>query len=805
MRTPLFALFLFTFWPLFLWADSFSGQVLDNETDLPLEGVNIWLQEADLFSVTDAEGKFYFNDLEDKSYTFTLYKENYITITQVENITKDSFFIYKMKKLELELDVIEVNSNRESFGLSQLRNVEGTAIYAGKKTEVIPLENLTANLAVNNAREIYKNIAGLNIWENDGGGMQLSIGARGLDPNRTANFNTRQNGYDISADALGYPESYYTPPTQALERIELVRGAASLQYGPQFGGLLNFVFKKGNKKKPLEVVTENTIGSFGLWSNFVSIGGSKNGFNYYTFYQRKQGNGWRPFSSFYQNTAYAQLSKSFSEKLKIGLEYTYMNYLSQQPGGLQDFQFQSNPRQSLRERNWFQVNWNLASVNLNYKITDKTKINSKGFFLLAGRNALGELGPIHRPDPLTERDLIKGLYQNFGNETRLLHRYSINNKISNFLLGFRYYHGQAQSEQGLGSDGNEADFNFLNPDDLEKSSYEFPSNNLALFSENLFQVTERWTLTPGIRFEYIKTQSDGFFKERVFSGGEVIAENKFDSHRRNARSFFLLGLGTEFQSTLTTEAYGNFSQNYRSINFTDLAISNPNLLVDSLLKDERGYNLDLGWRGSLFSGFLKFDISLFYLRYKNRIGMGELVIPDPIVLERAVAYRTNIGDARIYGLETYLEANFWKWIKPKDQSSHLSTFLNLSYINGKYVSGLNSFIGNQVEWIPPVSIKTGISFKYKNFSGSYQLAYVAKHFSDATNAEFVVNATRGIIPAYSVQDISISYEWKRFRFQAGANNLTDAAYFTRRAASYPGPGIIPAEGRSFYGTVRMKF
>ena len=116
---------------------------------------------------------------------------------------------------------------------------------------------------------------------------QLSIGARGLDPNRTSNFNTRQNGYDISADALGYPESYYTPPTQALERIEIVRGAASLQYGPQFGGLLNFVFKKGNEKKPFEFTTENTVGSFGLFSTFNSIGGSKNGWNYYGFFQHK--------------------------------------------------------------------------------------------------------------------------------------------------------------------------------------------------------------------------------------------------------------------------------------------------------------------------------------------------------------------------------------------------------------------------------------------------------------------------------------------------------------------------------------
>ena len=111
-------------------------------------------------------------------------------------------------------------------------------IYEGKKSEVIIPEQLVANLATNNARQVYARVAGLNIWENEGAGLQLSIGGRGLDPNRSSNFNVRQNGHDISADALGYPESYYTPPSEAVGKIQVVREAASLQYGTQVGGCL---------------------------------------------------------------------------------------------------------------------------------------------------------------------------------------------------------------------------------------------------------------------------------------------------------------------------------------------------------------------------------------------------------------------------------------------------------------------------------------------------------------------------------------------------------------------------------------
>ena len=144
------------------------------------------------------------------------------------------------------LNQITVSDDRKSTtGINRLRQVERFAIYASKKNELVELDKMTINKAANRSRQVYAKVSGLNIWESDGAGVQLGIGGRGLSPSRNSNFNTRQNGYDISADALGYPESYYTPPIEAIDRIEIIRGAASLQYGTQFGGMLNFKFKEG--------------------------------------------------------------------------------------------------------------------------------------------------------------------------------------------------------------------------------------------------------------------------------------------------------------------------------------------------------------------------------------------------------------------------------------------------------------------------------------------------------------------------------------------------------------------------------
>lgn len=239
-----------------------SGQVKDAETAEALVGAYVDLVGQQQKAVTDDDGYFVLNGLSKGNYTLRI---SYIGKASLEReiilAEAQTNLSISLEDANIGLETVIVQSEREaSMGMSRLRAVEGVAIYEGKKSEVVDLTEITANLAANNPRQVFARVAGLNIWESDGAGLQLGIGGRGLSPNRTSNFNTRQNGYDISADALGYPESYYTPPTEALQRIEVVRGAASLQYGTQFGGMLNFVFKEAPKNTPFSFNTRQSLG-----------------------------------------------------------------------------------------------------------------------------------------------------------------------------------------------------------------------------------------------------------------------------------------------------------------------------------------------------------------------------------------------------------------------------------------------------------------------------------------------------------------------------------------------------------------
>jgi Fe(3+) dicitrate transport protein len=769
-----------------------TGNVVNTDNN-PINKVQIFNESGRLLGQTGVLGKFSFS-MDQKEVPLIFYVENY----RLENVflTLKDFTNFKVTLdfFSEELSEIQIKTRREKvFVLKRLRDVEGTAIYAGKKTEVILVNQSTANLASNNARQIFNQIPGLNIYQNDDAGLQLNIGGRGLDPNRTANFNTRQNGYDISADVLGYPESYYTPASEGLQEIQVIRGAASLQYGTQFGGLINFITKKPTEKQ--EIVFRNTLGSYGLYTNFTSASNTHGKFSYYAYVNLKKGDGFRPNSNFESKNAFAHLAYQINDKSKISAEFTVLNYLAQQAGGLTDQMFAENAYQSNRERNWFQVDWFLYNFKWEHSFSENTNFSFNFFGLDAARDALGfRTNRVSQIDQNSERDLIKGTFKNVGFESRLLKKYKIFDKKATFLIGTKFYKANNTNTQGPGSDGFDADFDMrLNeyPNYSRQSESRFPNLNVSLFGENIIYINDKLSITPGFRLEYIKTERDEIIKDIILdAAGNVINENLRDEQESNERNFLLMGIGTSYKFNKILEFYGNISQNYRSVTFSDISTANPAFEISPDITDEKGFTIDAGIRGN-YNNFFSYDASVFGLFYNDRIN----------IYTRAdgKAERDNIGDARILGIESLIDFNIKK-LFTNNAEFVFNYFINSSFITSEYTkSQINGIVGNELEFIPNINIKTGIRFGYKNFLSSIQYSYLSSQFSDATNAKGgSLSGVTGEIPAYDILDLSASYKYKFMKLETGINNLLNNAYFTRRATGYPGPGIITSAPRNYY-------
>lgn len=787
-----------------------AGVVTDKAGN-KLAYVEVYNQTLGTKTNTNINGEFLFETNKSVTYSIIFYKDKYALLEKDLATANDNYTIVLEDIINLS-EVVISKQKEKVFALNKLKDIEGTAIYAGKKTEVISVDKLTANKATNNTRQIFSQVVGLTINETSDAGLQLSIGGRGLDPNRTANFNTRQNGYDISADVLGYPESYYAPPVEALAEIQVVRGAASLQYGTQFGGMVNFVITPPSLK-PITLLSRTTIGSYNLFTNYTAVSGTIGKFSYNTFYNYKTAEGFRPNAGFDSQNYFANLNYQFNEKTSIKFDYTYFHYLAQQPGGLTDYMFEQDPTQSNRTRNWFEVNWNLYALRFNHAFDNNADFSLQLFGLDASRSAVGyRSNRVSNPDVIgTVRDLIIGDFVNWGAEARYLKRYNLNDNNNAYLIGAKYYQAKNSSIQGPGSSGSDADFDLAIdefPLYANQSQYEYPNLNVAIFGENIFRFGQNFSVTPGFRVEYIKTQAEGYYRKiNTDLAGNVILDETINEDVVKERSFALFGVGLSYKPINQLEYYGNISQNYRSVTFNDIRTVSPSQVIAPDITDEKGFTTDVGARGLLIPN-LSFDASIFALYYNDKI--GEYETRNPNGSAAIVRYRDNIGTAITYGFETMLEWNINNTFFKEKRAFAWSAFTNVAITESQYLeSDAPNIEGNKVEFVPLFNIKTGTAIGYKNFMASIQFTYLSEQFTEANNSLTDINDnTYGIfgqIPEYYVADFSCAYTLKNWKLEAGITNFTDNDYYTRRATGYPGPGIIPSDGRLFYTTIGFVF
>lgn len=704
------------------------------------------------------------------------------------------------------LNDVQVVGSKGVKGNEHLAEAEGYSINAAKKNEVIKLDNINANLAMNNSRQIFSRTPGISVWENDGSGVQLGVASRGLSPNRSWEFNTRMNGYDITPDPMGYPEAYYTPPMEVVDRIEIVRGASSLQYGSQFGGLMNFVLRKPDISTRFTVESQNTTGSNGLFSTFNYIGGTEGRLSYTAYYQKRMGNGWRENSRFDTDHAHLELSYAVSNKLKIGVEATYMMTEIQQAGGLTDAQFVRDARQSVRARNWFSTPWFIPSVNAEYIFSPKTKLSFKAFSTLAERNSVGNVRAITEvDDPTALRQVDRDFYTTIGSEIRLLTDYKFLGKENTLATGLRYFRGHIdRKQQGRGTNGTAMEFDVS--DGVYPRDLDFTNTNQAVFFENIFRFNSKLLLTAGARVENIASRMQGQFS---LTNGTPTLLNPITRHR----SFMIFGGGLEYHISPQTEFYSNISQAYRPVLISDLTPPATTDIIDENLQDARGYNFDFGYRGKV-GNYLNFDVDYFYVNYNNRIG----TITQTNAANQRYQFRTNLGRSVSQGFEGYVEFDPITAFFKKSKVGYLSFFASIAYIDAVYrdfktTSVVNGQVaegnlsGKRVENAPRKINRFGVTYTKKGFSMTWQLSDIGKAYADASNTEAAnATATTGVIPAYTVQDLSASFKFlKHYNIKAGVNNLTDERYFTRRAGGYPGPGLMPADGRTFYVSGGVKF
>lgn len=684
-----------------------------------------------------------------------------------------------------------------------LPEVQDMYIYSGKRTNDIVPDASGANLAANMSRMVFARIPGVNVWEMDGAGTQVNIGTRGTDTHRSIEMNMRQNGYNTNSDMFGYPEDHYTPPMQAIREIQYVRGSSALQFGSQFGGMMNYQLKEGDSTRPLVIESEQTVGSRNFFNSYNAVGGTVGKLSYYAYYDNRHGDGWRPNAAFNYQAYYTDLTYHFTARTKLSFQFSRMNYRQQIAGGQTDAQFKQDPRFSNRTRNYFNPFINIPALLFTSELSASTRLSVTVHYVGGQRNSVQFINTPDIADTINKtlgtfnpRQVDRDYYSGFTTEARLMHQYSLGRMSGVLAGGVRYFtEATRRKQKGVGTTGSDFDLSLTKPYGIDLHLH---TDNYAVFVENLFHLLPRLSVTPGFRYESIRSKLDG-----------VINNASFPVTYRGNRNFSLFGTGIQYQVNGSTQLYGNVSQAYRPYLYASVTPADQIGQIDPDLKDSRGYDADLGYRGNV-KNWLHFDIDAFYVYYGNRA--GQLTLTNPTT-NTTYLYTTNVGNAEAKGVEAYVEVSLWKSLVNSRSPFDISIFNSLSYDHARYTSGQLNNAGHNValkghwaEGTPMWINRAGLIFQSGPIKSTLQFSYAGKSYSDANNTTVNPTGATGIVPEYHLWDWSADWSFPgHYHVSAGVNNIGDAHYFTRRINMYPGPGILPGDGRSFYVSLGLKF
>ena len=145
---------------------------------------------------------------------------------------------------------------------------------------------------VSATNEALRKVAGLHVREEEGFSLRPNIGVRGTNPTRSTRVLLLEDGIPLAYAPYGDNASYYHPPVERFDSIEVLKGAGQIVYGPMtVGGVINYLTPMPPARPMLKAV--GTVGTRSYANGHVTYGARPGRVGVLLDYMRKQGNGSR--------------------------------------------------------------------------------------------------------------------------------------------------------------------------------------------------------------------------------------------------------------------------------------------------------------------------------------------------------------------------------------------------------------------------------------------------------------------------------------------------------------------------------
>ncbi|MCC5853157.1 MAG: TonB-dependent siderophore receptor [Alkalimonas sp.] len=638
------------------------------------------------------------------------------------------------------IEVIRVRGNQLSHA-----HIETGTVH------LINLEQIDAIQPLS-TEDVLRRVPGINIKGEEETSIVANFGLRGLSASESKSL-VLEDGVPVAPGLFIGNDRYFNPRIQRMEGVEILKGSASLRYGPStIGGVVNYITKTPDDGVQLS----GRVGSFNLREASIEAGGKNASGDAYAgvVATHAKSDGFMD-KGYAMSDVMVKAGTAIGANQRVGVKFSYHeNDANISYRGLLLNDYLAGERYNPAPDDWYLQDRKAFDLNHEWTINDSATLKTLVYWSDVSRDywrynvdtaASNEAGRWIYTDDLTGNNRS---FERFGIETRLGFAHQLGGMHADTELGLRLMREEGNDTRIRATRAQDR----TGPNDRHRID---TADSLAGYVQSRIELTDQLAVTPGVRVE-------SYEQERV-----VLTSN--NSAAKTSNTEVLPGIGFTYEMTSAVQFYGGV---YRAFSPATNGVALDGL-KDQNLDGERSTNYEVGIRGS--QGALAFEVAAFAMDFSNQVVTGNT---DPNLSQ------SNAGKTEHKGMEFALAYDF---------GAGFSLDTNATWIpTSKFKTGEHQ--GNRLPYAPKFMANLGLNYSADQLTLALTAHHRGEQYGDPTNqTELPTDAAGGIwgglLPSYTVLDLTAQYRLSNeFVLFGAVKNLTDKQYIAGlRQGIYVGP------------------
>ncbi|MBC6906556.1 TonB-dependent receptor [Saccharophagus sp. K07] len=663
------------------------------------------------------------------------------------------------------LAIAQTGSAEESPRLPTINVVgqtEGDAARQPGAVAIVTTEELELKQP-RSTEEALRAVPGVAIKGEEESAIVVNIGIRGLS---SADYKTLvlEDGVPVAPGLFVGNARYYNPRIQRMESIEVLKGAASLRYGPStIGGVVNYITKQPEDGVEISL----RVGSWNSREATVEVGATSasQDAKFGAVITRASSDGFMD-KDYDMTDVMLKTGMAIGDNQWLSIKYTdYQNDANISYRGLFLQEYKDGKRYNPAPDDYFLTGRRSLDLNHEWEISETAKLNTliygseifRDYWRYSTDNAASaEAGRWIYTDNLAGNNRS---FERFGVESRLQLQHGFFGVASEAELGLRYM-DEEMLDQNVAATRATPRTGTLNTDRIDSAE------SIAFYAQNRFLLTNKLAITAGLRAERYE-------QERL----DKRIPNNQTNNADTSNTEWLPGVGATYQINsglqIFASAYKAFSPALNADALTGLE--------DQKLDAERSVNIEAGLRGN--TGRFNYEATIFRMDFDNQI------IPAN---SNSDFQRTNGGKTLHQGVEGALAVDLGAGFVLKSNVTYIAD----AEFNGDRLDANGNITtpdGNRVTYTPEWIANLALEYSVGNLRSSLNVHHTSKQYTDVLNTKEIAENTSGFftgqIDSYTIVDLNFVYDInKQFSLSGSVKNLADEDYIASlRQGIYVGP------------------